>query len=138
MKRIFGVAILAVCFVLMARTVMAGPCAAKVFGNAYNCTIAIEGDGTTTSCIEFGSFIGSDFDMADFFALSNLGCACYSSGTAFKPKFESSANAFQCVSNAFPYVFQGKAGAKTVNGQAIFIDGTSYIYTCTKRSSGCL
>ncbi len=106
-----------------------GNCQAKLVGNSYACNIKASNGPTTTDCFEFSTEgMSQHFDFFD--SKNNFSCACDTTGSFSSPKFDGSANAFECVDDSGTQI-NGKIKGKKISGQGSDIDGNSLIYTCT-------
>jgi hypothetical protein len=137
MKRVIGVAILAILSVGWHATVASADCGTKLFGTAWNCN-ANCGSFTESRCMEFGNYgLSSNFDMFISGFSGNEGCTCQAAGSEKSPKFDASSSAFVCTETIFPSSFLGKVGSKNLTGQYWDWTGLQCLYACTKRSSVC-
>ena len=106
-----------------------GNCQAKLVGNSYACNIKVSNGPPKTDCFEFTTEGASqNFDFFD--STNNFGCACDTTGSFKSPKFDGSANAFECVDNSGTQI-NGKIKGKKISGQGTDGNGNSLIYTCT-------
>ena len=139
MKRAFGAMIAGFfCFLVSTAGSAAANCQDVLFNTAWDCTIAYTGGAVPLTCMEFGNFGNSiHFDESDPFDADTSGCTCLDSGTAKAPKFDVSANGFQCAFAHGPGSFVGKVSGKKLTVQSSYLQGGSAIFNCTKRTSSC-
>jgi hypothetical protein len=136
MKRLFGMAIVAIAILGIHPLTASANCASKLVGTSWNCAWACNDSSSGTNCIEFGHYgLSTDFDAYITAYSSNEGCTCQSSGSPSKPKFESSKNSFICSEQDYSSSELGK-----ITGKKLFLQYSDYlgyacVETCRKNSA---
>jgi len=116
-------------------------CQTTLDNNSYDCNVASSFGAPFTDCYEFIS-PGSESTHFDLFPAgldSTLGCSCDPTGSEKSPKFNASSSAFDCdgTDGTEYFDFAGKVTSKKVSGHISANNGSSFLFTCTKRSSPC-
>jgi hypothetical protein len=106
-----------------------GSCQAKLVGKSFACNIKSSNGPPTTDCFEFSTEGQSQhFDFFD--SMNNFSCACDTTGSFKSPKFDGSADAYECVDGSGTQI-NGKIKGKKISGQGTDLNGNSLIYICT-------
>lgn len=127
-----------------APSLASGNCMAKLVGSdavapGYNCNVTFSDGSSETQCWTFASgFRSQFFDILTETSTTELpdyGCACDTTGSFKSPRFNSSADAFECA-DAVGDQIEGKIKGKKISGQGSDILGNTLIFSCI-ANTGC-
>jgi hypothetical protein len=113
----------------------AGNCEAKLVNHSYNCVFQDNDFAPFTECWDIGT--GGVSQYFDMYNGVEYGCGCDATGSANSPKFNNSANTFECSDSEAPFTFIGKIDGKKLVVQGVGSTGEQYVGTCTLRTSVC-
>ncbi len=124
-----------------------GNCMAKLVGSAavapgFDCTVKFANGSSETECWTFAQEEGLS-QFFDIFTetlpsgpeLPEYGCVCDTTGSFKSPRFNSSADAFECDDDLGDQI-QGKVKGKKISGQSSDDQGNAAIFSCTPNT-GC-
>jgi hypothetical protein len=127
-------------------TLAGGNCMGKLVGSAavapgYDCTVEFSNGSSESECWTFADEgLSQHFDIYTETLpaeneLPEYGCVCDTTGSFKSPKFNSSADAFECDDDLGDQI-QGKLKGKKISGQSSDYQGNAAIFSC-KPNTGC-